>query len=134
MIMATDEKWEKLKEEFYGQNRLVITDYGTIDFSPDSLKEVQLNGQKITYDEYLEIQRNSNERGAFAECYYSGGEQADCKGQILKIEDNKIMFKRIYVSGMYMDGDGFEGKEDHVWMSRKGFEKYKVGDCLSFSA
>ena len=42
------------------------------------------------------------------------------------------MFKRIYVSGIFMDGSGYEGKEDHVWMDIKPFEKYKVGDCLSF--
>lgn len=34
----------------------------------------------------------------------------------------------------YGDGDGFSGKEDHVWMSLAGFENYRVGDCLSFKA
>lgn len=31
-----------------------------------------------------------------------------------------------------MDGDCYEGKEDHVWMDIEPFEKYQEGDCLSF--
>ena len=31
-----------------------------------------------------------------------------------------------------MDGDCYEGKEDHVWMDIKPFENYQEGDCLSF--
>ena len=31
-----------------------------------------------------------------------------------------------------MNGDCYEGKEDHVWMDVKPFEKYQVGDCLRF--
>lgn len=38
------------------------------------------------------------------------------------------------MEGLYGDGDGFTGKEDHVWMSLTGFENYHVGDCLSFVA
>ena len=33
---------------------------------------------------------------------------------------------------MYDDGMCFDGKEDHVWMPKEGFEIYKVGDCLTF--
>lgn len=35
---------------------------------------------------------------------------------------------------MYSDGVCFEGKEEHVWMSNAGFEKFEVGDCVSFFA
>ena len=35
---------------------------------------------------------------------------------------------------MYMDGECFDGKEDHVWMSIEKFEDYQVGDCLEFFA
>ena len=28
----------------------------------------------------------------------------------------------------------FDGKEDHVWMDKSGFEEYNVGDSVSFSA
>ena len=31
-----------------------------------------------------------------------------------------------------MDGEGYEGKEDHVWMDIQPFENYEVGDCISF--
>ena len=42
--------------------------------------------------------------------------------------------KRIFISGMYTDGTMFDGKEDHVWMDKSGFEKYAVGDGVSFGA
>ena len=45
-----------------------------------------------------------------------------------------VCFERIYVSGIYSDGTGFVGKEDHVWMDLQGFENYKISDCLSFGA
>ena len=31
-------------------------------------------------------------------------------------------------------GGMFDGKEDHVWMDKKGFEKFKVGDSVEFFA
>ena len=105
--------------------------------SVDHYNATEFNGVKVYYDEYLDIQRfGGNDRGWFAVCFYDGGGGADCKGQIVSInlKSDVILFKRIYVSGIYGDGTWFEGKEDHVWMSRKGFENYKVGDCLSFYA
>ena len=38
------------------------------------------------------------------------------------------------VEGMYSYGSCFDGKEEHVWMSNAQFEKYKIGDCVSFFA
>jgi crotonobetainyl-CoA:carnitine CoA-transferase CaiB-like acyl-CoA transferase len=35
---------------------------------------------------------------------------------------------------MYPDGLCFDGKEEHVWMSLKGFEEYEIGDSVSFFA
>ena len=35
---------------------------------------------------------------------------------------------------MFPDGVCFDGKEEHVWMSNAQFEKYKIGDCVSFFA
>ena len=35
---------------------------------------------------------------------------------------------------MYTDGTMFDGKEDHVWMDKSGFEEYDVGDSVSFGA
>ena len=56
------------------------------------------------------------------------------KGCIERITKENILFKRIFVTGMYPDATFFDGKEDHVWMSRNGFEDYKVGDCVQFFA
>jgi hypothetical protein len=56
------------------------------------------------------------------------------KGQISGFDKKKgkILFNRIYISGVLRDGDGYQGKEDHVWMDSKPFENYQIGDCLSF--
>lgn len=35
-------------------------------------------------------------------------------GEVEKINKDNICIKRIYVCGMYMDGECFDGKEDHV--------------------
>ena len=35
---------------------------------------------------------------------------------------------------MYTDGTMFDGKEDHVWMDKSGFEEYTIGDGVSFGA
>ncbi len=133
----TDEKWEELKRNYYLSNTVTITEDGVIDFSVGTYNETEFNGAKVSYDEYLDIQRFSgSRRECFAKCFYDGRHGAYCKGQIERINENKgtILFKRIFVSSMYGDGTFFDGKEDHVWMSRKGFEKYKVSDCISFFA
>ena len=79
------------------------------------------------------------------------------KGQIEKVKSKHVCFKatphnltkrrlrlagtivrrclkRIFISGMYTDGTMFDGKEDHVWMDKSGFEEYAVGDGISFGA
>jgi len=56
------------------------------------------------------------------------------KGQIEKVKPKHICFKRIFISGMYTDGTMFDGKEDHVWMDKSGFEECAVGDSVSFCA
>ena len=134
----TDEKWKKLKKNHYRSSRLVITDDGIIDFGIDTYNETEFNGINVSYDEYLDLQRSSvqEQRIWFKTCFYEGGGYVDCKGQIERINKNKdkIVFKRIYIGGEYTDGTFFDGKEEHVWIDRKGFEKYKIGDCLSFNA
>lgn len=35
---------------------------------------------------------------------------------------------------MYPDGMMFGSKEEHVWMNKAGFEKFNVGDSVSFGA
>ena len=36
-----DSKWQKLKKEFYGTKTCVQSEYGTIDFDPDSIFELE---------------------------------------------------------------------------------------------
>lgn len=133
-IPTETEEWEELKKEFYGKKCGVQTGWGIIDFDPNEMNNV-VGGEKLTYDEYLDIMRISAStlRYYFQLCFY------DCfdvvfKGQIEKITKENICFKRIFISGMYLDGTCLDGKEDHVWMKRECFEDYKVGDCLSFTA
>ncbi len=127
------EIWEAFKKAHYGKNVVVQSEWGTICFDPDSLSEV-VDGDRITYEEYLEIQLQSakNVRHYFERCYYSI--PLGFRGQIERRTKNKVCFKRIYVEGMYSDGTCFSGKEDHVWMDLKDFEDCQVGDSVSFIA
>lgn len=129
-----DKKWAKLKREFYGTSTLVTCEYGLIDFDPESVKSI-VGGENLSYDEYLEIERRSALlcRRSFETCFYESIANS-FKGQIEKKSGGRICFRRIFVSGCYPDGICFDGKEDHVWMSAAGFEKFEVGDCVSFEA
>ena len=123
----------KNKDANYMAKVSVQTENGIIDYDPDKMKDV-VGGEKLTYDEYIEIQEKTagKVRGSFQLCYYYV--PLGFKGQIEKKNDKKVCFKRIHVDGMYFDGICFVGKEDHVWMDLKGFEDYQVGDSVSFSA
>lgn len=124
---------KKTKNANYRKNVAVQEMGGIIDYDPDKMKDV-VGGEKLTYDEYIAIQKQSlgKLRGSFQLCYYT--HPMGFKGQIDRCTDSKICFKRIYVDGMYPDGLCFEGKEDHVWMELKGFEQFKPGDSVSFWA
>ena len=118
----------------YGDDTVVSSEIGCLDFSPTGKFEV-VGGEKLTYDEYIDIQIRSSgkQRTWFEMCYYNL--PSEFMGCIEKKTKKNICFKRIYVSGMYPDGcDFFEGKEDHVWMDIQGFEDFKIGDCVSFFA
>ena len=94
-----------------------------------------MGGENLTYNDYLDIMKESGNktRQYFELCYYDSIINY-FKGQIEKKSQGRICFKRIFVNGMYSDGLGFEGREDHVWIADKEFEPYVVGDCLSFTA
>lgn len=126
--------WKEFKKRHYKQNIIVQVEGGLIDFRPEGFKELE-NGDVRSYDEFLDIQMKSlgRVRSDF-EYSYLEDPHPYLKGEIEKINSKRILFKRIYLDGMHMDGTGFEGKEDHVWMDVKGFEKYKKGDCVRFSA
>lgn len=128
------DKWEEIKADYYGRKCSVQTEWGMIDFDPDEIRKVE-GGEKLSYEEYLDIMKGSGRkiRRYFELCYYNCC-GCDFKGQIEKKSKGNICFKRIFVSGMYGDGTCFYGKEDHVWMSENGFERYQGGDCLSFTA
>ena len=117
----------------YGDDIMVMSEFGNIDFSLNGKVDI-VGGEKLSYDDYLDIQIQSygKQRSWFEMCYYSI--PCEFMGCIEKKTKKNICFKRIYVSGMYPDGDCFEGKEDHVWMDIQGFEDFKVGDCASFYA
>ncbi len=124
---------KKIKDANYKANVAVQDEKGIVDYDPDKMKDV-VGGEGLSYDEYIAIQKYSRGkiRGSFQLCYYTT--PLGFKGQIDRFTENKICFKRIYVDGMYPDGLCFEGKEDHVWMDRRGFEQFKTGDSVSFWA
>lgn len=124
---------QQLKKEHYGKNTYMLCEGGTIDFNPDSMAEV-VGGEKLRYNEYLDIQFASlgKIRNCFAQCHVHSG--LSYQGKIEKKTSRRVCFRDIAITGMFPDGVIFEGKEDHVWMDKTGFEQYQVGDFLSFSA
>lgn len=127
-------EWQEEKKAHYGKDTLVSSNNGYIDFSKRSYVETETK-IPLSYDDYLDLQLLTAKdcRHGFDRCYY-GSSGSHFRGQIEKITKNNICFKRIYIEGDYFDLEGFEEKEDHVWVSRKGFEKFKVGDCVGFLA
>lgn len=125
---------QSLIEAYYGDNIIVAAEKGPIDFSPKRMKDV-VSSKPITYDEYLDIQIQSwgKSRSWLEMCYYNL--PSEFKGKIETKGNGKICFKKIFVTGMYPDDCSFfDGKEEHVWMDAKGFEKFHIGDCVSFYA
>lgn len=118
----------------YGEDTCVYEEDGTVFFNPDSRKDV-VGAEKMSYDEYLVVQLASlghTYRSGFANGIFNY--LLEFKGQIEKIKPKNICFKRIFISGMYIDGIMFDRKEDHVWMDKSSFEEYHVGDSVSFGA
>lgn len=131
---SDEERWKEFVEEYSHSGYIVLSEFGAIDTSDNAMKDV-FNGENLTYEEYLQALFNSrnDRRDSFEHCYYSNA-WCDFKGQISRFnkKKGKVIFNRIYISGGLMDGDCYEGKEDHVWMDIKPFENYQEGDCLSF--
>lgn len=127
------ESFNELKRANYGEKVCTCVEGGMVCFDPDGLKEV-VGAEGMTYDEYLDTQIRSlgKYRSYFEACYFNL--PMSFQGQIEKLTKDYVCFKRIFVSGMYPDGEMFDGKEDHVWMSKSGFEPFEVGDCVEFFA
>lgn len=136
--LSEGERWKKVKETFSGGRLGVITEWGLIDFDPAE-KETLVGGDGLSYEDYLDLQKKSGHtrRISFEKTYYDAV-YASFKGRIERINAKKkrICFERIFISAEYINGggDGFFGKEDHVWMELDSFEGYRVGDCLAFDA
>ena len=105
-------------------------------FDPKAQKTLS-GGKALTYDDYLDLMRESGHsvRQDFEKAYY-GVSWYSFKGRVERINQKKgtVCFERIFVSAEYIDGDGFFGKEDHVWMDLAPFLPCKKGDCFSFLA
>ena len=120
---------------YYGEKDRVLDEGGIILFDPASQCNVA-GAEKFSYNEYLDVQFASlgkKYRPSFANCFFNAV-MFHFKGQIEKVKPKHICFKRIFISGMYTDGTMFDGKEDHVWMDKSGFEECAVGDSVSFCA
>lgn len=119
----------------YGEKDCVLDEGGIILFDPASQRSV-VGAEKFSYNDYLDVQFASlgkKHRPYFADCFLNAV-MSYFKGQIEKVKPKHICFKRIFISGMYTDGTMFDGKEDHVWMDKSGFEECAVGDSVSFCA
>ena len=118
----------------YGEDNLVSKEGGLIFFNPDSRKDV-VGAEKMSYDEYLDVQLASlgdTYRSGFAKGIFNY--LLSFKGRIERVTPRYVCFQRIFISGMYSDGAMFADKEDHVWMDKSAFDKYGVGDSVSFGA
>ena len=141
--MKTKEELLKKYEgtEFYGcinayygrKESFQMIEGGLLNFDIEAMKDIDGAG-KLTYPDFIDIQiqTGKNYRGSFMRCYYYN--PIEFKGEVETFGKGTICFKRIYVDGMFPDGDMLEGKEDHVWMSSEGFGKLNKGDCISFFA
>ena len=131
----------KGNDDYYG---VINAHYGTktafqslggipLDFDEDAMKDI-VGAENLSYADFIDIQIQSGDdyRGSFMLCYFYG--TGEFKGEVEKFGKGRVCFKRIYVDGMYPDGDMFEGKEEHVWMSLDGFGNLAIGDCVSFFA
>ena len=126
---------KEFKKAHHGKNVCISEEGGAILFNPNSQKDV-VGAEKMSYDEYLAVQNASlgKQRSSFANLYFN----ITCgfKGEIEKLskDGTRVCFKRIFTAGMFPDGEMFDGKEDHVWMDRAGFEEFQIGDSVEFFA
>mgnify|MGYP004455926661 CR=1 FL=1 len=134
--ILNDPEWEEKKKEFYKKPIVINYEKGYIDFSKNGMKDVK-HGESLSYDEYLDAQRAFGDKyRRYLAILFFDGFDGYFKGQITRFdyEKKKVLFKRLFVDGMYSDGIGFFGKEDHVWMDIEPFKDFSVNDCIGFRA
>lgn len=87
----------------------------------------------------INTELGDNYRGYLHWYYMVGGSETafgDFKGKVIIKNPKGILFKRLYIDFIEMDGSCVEGKEDHIWIyDKKPFIKagIQVNDCVSFT-
>ena len=130
------EKWQEFVNDYKDKGYIIQSEFGIIDMAKDAMKDIH-NGENLSYEEYLEVLFNSrNNRREYFEYFYYNNACCSFKGRVSRFDKKrgKVIFDRIYVVGILMDGQGCIGTEDHVWMDMEPFEQFKEGDCVSFRA
>ena len=132
-LLLNHKEYEGMIISNYGRKVIQMVYGGSIDFDPEGLNTV-VNGEKLTYNDYIDAQINAigKTHSGFQWCFYNI--PLGFKGQVEKASNGHICFQRIYIEGMYFDGQCSEYKEQHVWMDLAGFENALPGDCFSFFA
>ena len=127
------EYYDVIKAHYGSKESFQDYDGSILSFDKESMKDI-VGAEKLSYEDYIDIQIRTgpNYRGSFMLCYYYT--PMGFKGEVETFGKGTICFKRIYVDGMYPDGQCFEGKESHVWMPIKGFNGLNKGDCVEFFA
>lgn len=146
-------EWDWLKKECYNNNIVAFIGTGTLDFTlhtmyrmtldyiEDHLDNLKRVPSMMDYDNFLAIGRKSigRSRQDFARIYYDVGSYVYCKGKIQRINSkkNSICFEKVYIynpSYMELNGNIYEGKENHVWVNSTAFSGFEVGDTVEFNA
>lgn len=134
-LQLEEQARERIKQQYYGKKQLLIYDDRFVNFDPDSKNDI-VGGEKLTYDEYIDIQmRSPNDKGLLFICaIYTP--ISDFYGTIARHSKDKkrICFNRIFFTYMYPDGMTADAIEDHVWMDGADFASFAVGDSVSFYA
>ncbi len=57
-LQLEEQARERIKQQYYGKKQLLIYDDRFVNFDPDSKNDI-VGGEKLTYDEYIDIQMPS---------------------------------------------------------------------------
>ena len=67
-LQLEEQARERIKQQYYGKKQLLIYDDRFVNFDPDSKNDI-VGGEKLTYDEYIDIQmRSPNDKGSLFIC------------------------------------------------------------------
>lgn len=144
-VSLETEKWEEKKARFYKKDCICLMHGGAIFFGETSMSGLE-GGEGLGYDEYLDIQKQSlgKIRAGLIPAFADHG-LVTIRGRIGKIDRVKKMvcFPEAWISAWdgpeYMANsrpvpDYTPAKEGNLWMALDGFDNFRVGDCVSFTA